>query len=264
MWQNRNNPSLHARAASRICSRPLFYRVIIILFDMHSHILPGVDDGAEDMSESLAILKIMREQGITHVAATPHFYAASDNLELYLQRVSEAYNRLKAEAAESGLPKIYLGSEVLYYRGIGKSEAVFKLCINSSPFLLLELSDNCIGNGLFEDLTDLRREMGIKPIIAHIERYFKFPKYRKLLSFISENGIPAQINASSLFNPVLCPITVKLIKKNLVSFMGTDSHSVSGRPPLIKPALEVVAEKNGPKYANGFIRNSQKLLELIG
>lgn len=231
---------------------------------MHSHILPGVDDGAENMAESLALLEMMHEQGITHVAATPHFYATQDNLELHLQRVSAAFNSLKAEAAERGLPKLCLGSEVLYYRGIGHSESINSLCINSSPYLLLELSDNCIGSGLFEDLTDLRSDMGITPIIAHIERYFKFPKYRKLLSYISENGIPAQINASSLFSPMLYPITVKLIKKNLVSFMGTDTHSVSERPPMLKSALEVVSEKIGPKYAGGFIRNSQKLLELIG
>lgn len=244
-------------------SRLLFSAVIIILFDIHSHILPGVDDGAANIEESLALLKLMREQGITHVAATPHFYASRDNLDLYFSRVSAAFNELTLKAAELNLPEIYLGSEVLYYRGIGKSEAISNFCINSSPYLLLELSDNCIGGGLFEDLTDLREEMGITPIIAHIERYAKFPKYKKLLNFISENGIPAQINASSLFIPALYPVTVKLIKKGLVSFMGSDAHSVTERPPLIKSALEVVSKKIGPEYASGFIANSQKLLELI-
>lgn len=60
--------------------------MIKILLDIHSHVLPGVDDGAKDLEESIELLKMMRQQGITHVLATPHFYASSDGLDEYRAR----------------------------------------------------------------------------------------------------------------------------------------------------------------------------------
>ena len=116
---------------------------------------------------------MMQNQGITDVIATPHFYADSDELEDYRKRVTEAYTTLGELIKNTALPRIYLGSEVLYYRYIGKSDSVYNFCLNGSNYLLLELSDNSIGGELFEDINDLRGNLGIVPIIAHLERYYK-------------------------------------------------------------------------------------------
>ncbi len=238
--------------------------VIQILLDIHSHILPGVDDGAKNTEESLELLRMMKNQGITDVIATPHFYAMSENLENYQKKISAAYNILTEAIKGADMPRIYIGSEVLYYRYIGKSDSVFNFCLNNSNYLLLELSDNSIGSELFDDINELRGNLGITPIIAHLERYYKFYGYKKLLKFISENGILAQVNASSLFSQGYSKIAEKLIKNQLVSFIGTDAHSPDKRPPMMKQALEVIAKKIGTEYASGFIRNSQTLLEQIG
>lgn len=207
---------------------------------------------------------MMQNQGITDVIATPHFYADSDELEDYRKRVTEAYTTLGELIKNTALPRIYLGSEVLYYRYIGKSDSVYNFCLNGSNYLLLELSDNSIGGELFEDISDLRGNLGIVPIIAHLERYYKFPNYKNLLKYIAENGILAQVNASSLFVPGYSKIAEKLIKNQLVSFIGTDAHSHNQRPPMMKQALKLISEKIGSEYASGFIRNSQTLLEQIG
>ena len=207
---------------------------------------------------------MMKNQGITDVIATPHFYADSDGLEEYKAKVTNAYNMLNSAIADTDLPKIYLGSEVLYYRYIGKSDSAYNFCLNNSDYLLLELSDNSIGAELFEDISDLSSNLGISPIIAHLERYYKYPAYKNLLKFIAENGILAQVNASSLFTPGYSKIAEKLIKNRLVNFIGTDAHSPDKRPPMMKQALRVISEKFGSEYASGFIRNSQTLLERIG
>lgn len=238
--------------------------MIQILLDIHSHILPGVDDGAKNIDESLELLRMMKNQGITDVIATPHFYANSDELEGYLKKIGDAYNVLKIAAANAALPNIYLGSEVLYYRYIGKSDSIYSFCFNNSGYLLLELSDNSIGAELFEDINDLRANLGVTPIIAHLERYYKYSGYKTFLKFIAENGILAQVNASSLFVPGYAKIAEKLIKNRLVNFIGTDAHSPNGRPPMMKQALRLISEKLGAEYASGFIRNSQTLLEQIG
>lgn len=222
-----------------------------------------MDDGAKDIDEALKILEMMKKDGITDVIATPHFYADSDNLDDFKLRVKEAYNTLLDASDGKNLPDILLGCEVLYYRYIGISESAKDFCLNGSNYLLLELTDNCITDTLFEDLTDLKNKLGIIPIIAHIERYYKARSYKKLLKFVKEEEIPTQINASSFFTPHYSRIAEKLVKKGYAVFLATDAHSVDKRPPEIKEALRYISNKLGPEYANGFIRNSQKLFQAI-
>ncbi len=233
-----------------------------MLFDIHSHILPSVDDGSQSMSESLQLLSLMRSQGITDVIATPHFYPLEDTFDDYKRRISKAYKALLKETEGKDLPNIYLGSEVLYYRYIGSSESVFGLCLNNSRYLLLELTDECICKEFFEDMENLYNKLGITPIIAHLERYCHAPNYKKLLKYIKNSPLLAQINASSLFSQSR-RVTERLIKGGYVNFIATDAHSVTRRPPLMKQALAEIAETLGTEYASGFIRNSQILLEKI-
>lgn len=233
-----------------------------MLFDIHSHILPSVDDGSQSMSESLQLLSLMRSQGITDVIATPHFYPLEDTFDDYKCRIAKAYKALLKETEGKDLPNIYLGSEVLYYRYIGSSESVYGLCLNNSRYLLLELTDECICKEFFEDMENLYNKLGITPIIAHLERYCYAPNYKKLLKYIKNSALLAQINASSLFSQSR-KVTEKLIKGGYVNFIATDAHSVTRRPPLMKQALAEITERLGTEYTSGFIRNSQILLEKI-
>lgn len=235
----------------------------IILLDIHSHILPAVDDGAKNVDEALKILEMMKKDGITDVIATPHFYPDSDNLGEFKSRTQEAYKTLCSAADGKNLPRIFLGCEVLYYRYIGTSEAIPDFCLNGSRYLLLELTDDCITDSFFEDISDLKNKMGIIPIIAHIERYYRARSFKKLLKFVKSEHIPTQVNASSFFSPYYSRTAEKLIKKDYVNFLGTDSHSTDKRPPKMKDALEYISDKLGTEYASGFIRNSQILLERL-
>lgn len=237
--------------------------MFFILLDIHSHILPSVDDGAQSLDESLEILSQMAEDGITDVIATPHFYADSDNLESFSSRTQSAFKALTAAAEGKNLPRIMLGSEVLYYRGIGSSESVRSFTLNGSSYLLLELTDRCITDSFFYDILNLRDNIGITPIIAHLERYYKSPSYKKLLKFAESEKILAQVNASSFFIKGLSKTAEKLIKNGYIQFLATDAHSPDKRPPLMKQALTHIANKLGSSYASGFIRNSQILLERI-
>ena len=222
-----------------------------------------MDDGAKDINEALQLLEMMKEDGITDVIATPHFYADSDNLDEFKMRTEEAYKALCSAAQGKDLPCVYLGCEVLYFRYLGTSEAVTDFCLNGSHYLLLELTDDCITDSLFEDLISLKNKSGIIPIIAHIERYYKSPSFKKLLKFVKSENIPTQVNASSLFSPYFRKVSAKLIKKGYVNYLATDSHSVDARPPKMKNALKHITEKLGEDYAKGLVFNSQALLEDI-
>ena len=234
-----------------------------MFFDIHSHILPAVDDGAADLKESIQLLKIMKSQGITSILATPHFYPSEDNFSDFINSVGVAFESLKKEAKKRKLPNIYLGCEMLYFEGIGRSESLSNLCLNGSEFLLLELTDECINNKLFEDIQLMRNNLGVTPIIAHVERYFMAKNYRKFLKFLKTERIMVQINASSVLIPAYKRTIKKLLKSNLFCLIATDSHSVESRPPMLEPALNAISEKYGEEYKQRLIQNSNILSEKI-
>ncbi len=232
------------------------------MLDLHAHILPCVDDGAKDLDESLALLEMMKAQGITSVVATPHFYAAYDTVEDFQARISQAYKTLTAAAAGKDLPEILVGSEVLYYRYLGVSDSAHAFCLNGSDYLLLELSNDCIGNGLWEDIRNLQNRH-ITPIIAHIERYRHLSGYKQLIRFVQENAIPAQINASSLLMRSEFRTIRKLFEADVVTYLATDAHSATARPPMMQAALQLIAEKFGQAQADRLVQNSLQLFHDI-
>jgi len=233
------------------------------MFDIHSHILPSIDDGAKDMEESLKLLQMMKADGITHIIATPHFYPQDTGLNEFLSDSKAAYKKLISEIKDKDLPKIYLGCEMLYFDGVGNSTSLKSLCLNNSNFLLLELTDHAINDRLFENITALMKQSGIIPIIAHIERYCKAKNYKKFINFILENKIPIQLNAASFFVPVFKRPLKKLLKSGAFIVIGTDTHSVDTRPPKMTEALMYIEKKYGLEYKIRIMKSSELLFKKI-
>lgn len=232
--------------------------------DIHSHILPGVDDGAVDIEMSLTLLEMMKAQGVTHVIATPHFYPNTDNSEDFVKITREKFSELNYTAKIRNLPEIFWGCELRYFNGISKSRSIKQFTAGGTNFLLLELPyGEPITKSVLQDITDISEQMGIMPILAHIERYYKLPGYKKLLNLISNGYARGQINAAAVIGKDEGRYCKKLIKGGYVSFLASDAHSPHRRPPLIKKALDCISENLGRSAANRLIINSNKLLEEI-
>lgn len=231
------------------------------LADIHSHILPEIDDGADSIEMSLSLLKEMKKQGITDVIATPHFYADEINIDEFKESVNTAAARLNA-VKEDGLPNIHLGAEVLYFKGIGSAAIVEDLTIKGTDYLLLELSGAPIGKYVIDDLLALV-DSGIVPILAHVERYAHCSGFKGLLNMISDELILAQINAESLTKSPYYRTATKLVKKGYVTFIGTDAHNLTDRPPKMAEALGEIERVFGRRRKNMFVENSQRLLDEI-
>ncbi len=234
-----------------------------MFFDIHSHILGGVDDGAKDLDESIALLEDMYAQGITDVIATPHFYPQSDVLQDFITTVNSRFCELKNTIKTKNLPNIYLGCEVFYYSGISKASSLEKLTLNGSDYILLEPSFSSLGKGFQNELLYFRDTLGINPILAHIERYHKEKGYKELIAFIKENKILTQVNASSFTNHHYARALKKLIKEDVISFIATDTHSKDYRPPLLSEAFAVIEKKFGIDYKQKLCKNSEELLKKI-
>ena len=226
--------------------------------DIHSHILPGVDDGAQDVETAVKILEMMKEQGITDVFATPHFDASQCSFEEFNKDVSNARKLLAEATYGTDLPQVHMGCEVYYFPGISKSGGIKQLTLGGSKFLLLEL---CYGQAITDkvvrEIVDVYNNFGIVPVIAHIERYSKEKGFKKLLDLISHRICIAQINAASLMDKQPYKrISLKLIKLGYISFIASDAHSVKFRPPLMDKAFDVIKNNLGQEYVDAFAKNS--------
>jgi len=229
------------------------------MVDIHNHVLYGVDDGAESLEESLAMLKTAKEQGINTVLATPHFYSFKTDAESYINKVESNFSSLSNVIDNEQYPKLLLGYEVHYFNDIHKSASIKKLTLNSGDYLLLELGHSVITDKVIDDILELRWQLNIKPIIAHIERYSKLKGYSKLLSILDHENYFSQITADSLFINQFKRTSMNLIKKGLVDFVASDAHNNSSRPFNLKKAYDFISRKYNSELANSIFSNSKNI-----
>ncbi len=230
--------------------------------DIHAHILPEIDDGARDTDTALALLEMLKAQGVTDVIATPHFYPDTDNAEEFFEISKKAYAQLCANAAVLDLPRIFLGCELHYFNGMGKSEAIKQFAISGTNYLLLELPYGVkITKTILQDIVDISERQNLIPILAHIERYSKASGYKKILKLIADGYAVAHINAGAVITKESLRICEKLIKNGYVKYIASDTHSLKHRPPQIKEALDTITKQLGRSASNKLIIKSCQLLE---
>lgn len=231
------------------------------LFDMHCHIVPGVDDGSDSLEESKQLLQLEYEQGVRNIIVTPHFRL--NMFETSLEKVRVQFERLREAAEEMGI-RIWLGCEfhsTMEMSNLLKNRKVATMA--GSRYLLLEFSGGDDKNKIRER-TNTLISLGYRPILAHIERY----EACKDLSFVEDLidlGAKMQINADSV-----CGIDGwgvkrycrKLMKEDMITFIGSDCHGIKERRPHMDKAYQYVSRKFGEDYANKiFIENPERILK---
>lgn len=216
--------------------------------DVHAHILPHVDDGAKNREESLAMLKMLKAQGVMAVAATPHFYASREkSFEEYLVRIESSYNALNAAKTED-LPEVHLGSEVHFFSGISSFGELAKLCIGNSKYILIELPYKKISDKTINEIVEISLSRGLVPILAHIERYRRFEGFDKVKKLIEEGFAIGQVNAYSFLRFKYRKSTLKLLRDGYAKLIAGDCHSPELNPPKIEKALALINKKLGQQF----------------
>lgn len=211
------------------------------LYDFHSHILPGIDDGCKDACEAVAALKESHAQGVCGVCLTPHFYA-EESIEEFLARRQRAREVLdRAMEADAGpFPELCMGAEVAYYPDISHTEGIEKLCLGSSRYLLLELPFHKWGNEVLRDLRSLCAR-GITPILAHIDRYWSMQS-GNMLSEILSLELYAQLNGAALLDWKRRGKAKRWLGSGLARYLGSDCHNLSNRAPNLGAAMAKLPE----------------------
>lgn len=232
--------------------------------DLHTHILPGIDDGAKTVQESLAMLRMEREQGVDTVVLTPHFYRDRENPKHFLKRREAAMFTLgKAvltltEEERSALPRLLIGAEVAWAPNLADWEELPELCIGNTDNLLLEMPFTPWTDRMIDQIYDMMSRTGITPVIAHLERYWKMQRPEHIREVL-ELGVPVQISADVLLHFISRGGAMKLLKSKQAHLLASDCHNCTTRRPDLKAALDVVRQKLGGYRVETLIRCADEL-----
>ena len=216
------------------------------MIDIHSHILPGIDDGPKDMATSLDMAKLYVDNGIEKVVATPHYIEGTRHT-VHPDIIRSAVESINIELEKYNIPLlVYPGNEIYVRENTLKTIVNDEvLSLNDSDFVLIEFPMNDKFPSFAEEIIYDLRLKGLKPIISHPERCLEIIEDpNKLHSFI-EIGALAQLNLPSLsgeYGQDIKRTAIKLIQHNMIHFLGTDAHSNKDRTPDISKALEVLRD----------------------
>lgn len=233
------------------------------MIDIHCHILPGIDDGAATIEDSVAIANAAVKEGITTIVATPHH--KNNQFSNPKSSILTNVNNLNTVLKQENIPLTILpGQEVRIYGEV--LEDYYKeeiLTLNHTKYLFIEFPSSSVPRYAERLLYELQTE-GIIPIIVHPERNKELQEKPDLLYQFVKNGALTQVTASSVagyFGKNVKKFSERLIECNLTHFLASDAHNVHNRSFKMMEGLDVVEENFGVDYVYLFKENAELLLE---
>lgn len=223
------------------------------MIDIHSHILYGLDDGAQTPADSLAMLEMAAAAGTTDIVATPHA-----DLKFRFQPELNQQRRGELQAALGDKIRIHLGCDFhLSYENIQDALAnPSKYTINGRNYLLVEFSDLLIPKTTGEVFRSML-EAGMIPIITHPERNWLLTmRMPEIESWVAQGAL-TQVTSQSLaglFGSKARKFAEELMRRDMVHFIASDAHSVSERNPRLDEAYSMIADRYGKGRAERLLK----------
>ena len=233
------------------------------MIDIHSHILPGVDDGAQTIEDSIAMARQAVEQGITEIIATPHHRNGrynNEKLEI-LSKVAELNDVLQREGIAL---KVLPGQECRIFGELVDAYQKDELLTlnDGGHYMLIEFSSSHVPMYAEQLLYNIQFE-GVIPIIVHPERNSHFIEQPERLSEFVEKGALVQLTASSVtgaFGKKIQKFSMQLLQANLVHFVASDAHNTTSRKNPLKEAYEVIAKSMDASYVDYLQENASLMI----
>lgn len=233
-----------------------------MILDLHTHILPAIDDGAKSVDVSAAMLAEIACQKLGPVVLTPHFYPYECPADDFLKKRAAAYTQLKS-VLQSKVPAL-VGCEIFLSPLLMKNQNLRRLCISGTDFALIELPfTERLEDRTLRLLEDLQYNHGIKPILAHVERYRFITQGRGIIDTLIASGCMVQVNAQSfLTSPLKRRFVFDLLKNDKIDFLGSDCHNLTTRPPDLLRAVDFIVKKRGQQALIKIEKQSEMLYNL--
>lgn len=234
------------------------------IYDIHCHILPGVDDGAGNIKEAMELIEMEYQDGVRVIYLTPHFREGM--FETPMGEIIRQYNKIK-ERAEATYPKLRLelGCEFrVNFRMIEYLQDRKRPTLGKSRYVLAEFSGKHEFSYIRERCYDLLSH-GYKPIIAHAERYNALYGQFERLEQLSQMGALIQLNAGSILGIhglQMKRFCRKVMRLDLLDFVGSDAHNIRDRKPMMGKCAEYMEKKMGRGYTKRvLVRNPRDYIE---
>lgn len=230
------------------------------MIDLHNHLLPGIDDGAKEVEETVEFLRILARDGVTHVTATPHMKpGVYDNSREDIFRTVEIVRRAAASDPEASRVTLLPGAEVYYTADVVDRARRGDLMsvADGGKYVLLELPYQQVPMRVDETIFQLRLA-GLTPIMAHPERVAYYLEDFERVEASVRLGALTQVTGSSIigrFGSKARDFAHRMIDRNLAHIVATDSHDVRYRPPILSEARETVARLAGPEAARAMVED---------
>ncbi len=218
------------------------------MIDIHSHILPEVDDGARSWEMAVHMCHMAAQDGIEHMVATPHANGEYAYDREWLRGVLDELRR-----RSGGRPALSLGCDFHFsYENLESlAKSPHQFTIEDTPYLLVEFSDFAIPPTVTAALDDLLNR-GLVPIITHPERNLILQRHPERVVEWARLGCAVQVTASALtggWGEKARKIALKLLDAEAVHILATDSHNVDHRTPILSAARDAVSHSHGPEVA---------------
>ncbi len=232
------------------------------MIDLHSHILPGIDDGSRSMEMSLAMARIAVDDGIRIMACTPHIYPG-----LYMNDsagIKVARDALQTQLDEHGIAlQLTTGADVHLVPGLLEGlRAGIVPCLHGTRYVLLEPSHHVAPPRFAESVFQLVGA-GYTPVITHPERLSWVEDHFDTFATLTQQGAWMQVTAGALtglFGPRIKYWAERFVGEGLTHILATDAHSSGRRKPVLSEAYAAAQRLVGPEEALQMVRGRQEVL----
>ncbi|MCA9731006.1 MAG: hypothetical protein H6696_13625 [Deferribacteres bacterium] len=226
------------------------------IFDIHTHLLPGIDDGSPDWDETMRMVYQAYEDGTTDIAITHHILSDQDYARE--SEILEKFEELKTRVADAQLGlKFHLAAELFYHHEIELNHKISTFNDNKKYFLVefpMQGIPRYVDDKFFEFIIDK-----ITPILAHPERNLGIiNKPERAFEFV-QRGVMLQMNAGSLngdFGEDVRAMAESLLDARLIHFVGSDGHDTKRRPIKMKRAYHQIVDRFGQNVADSLFREN--------
>ena len=230
------------------------------MVDFHTHILPGMDDGAPTVADSLAMLARLHDQGVDTVCLTSHFLKEEPSVENFLRRRSAAWDALRAALPEKH-PRLLLGAEVQYRPGLDEMPGLHQLCLQHTNVLLLEMLFHPWRREETDTVFRLAESGAYTVMLAHVERYMPLQR-PSVWQQLADRGVVFQSNAEIFILPALRGVALTMLRSGYIHVLGTDTHDLRLRAPRMDAALDLIAREMGEGFRRAMAQRSDDCLAM--
>lgn len=211
------------------------------MIDLHTHILPGIDDGSSSLEETMRMIDLAVQSGTTGIVATPHCNIPGLYDNYYDEWYDDLFDSTKRAIEENFDIKVYPGMEVFLTYDIDQMiEEGHVITINQSRYMLVEF-----GFGENEDFAQMMLEKifkkGLIPILAHVERFRFVQSHPDIITRLIEKGVVIQVNKGSFvghFGKKEQQTAYYLLRHKKIHLIASDAHSSTYRTPYIRDVYD--------------------------